>query len=223
MRRNFLYIGIALIIVGIAVGLFSLQSVVPSAFSNATVKTISVNSTALAYLPVYMNQTGLAIVYFNASSPVDFYFANATGFAAMSSAKPANVTSAAVGKEGKGVYEVYLNATSGAFPYTLSGLKTPSYVANVTGAMQIGTYYAAFLGLGSGTESVVARSVVVPLSAINSTFSKVALYGGVTIVIILAGIVLIILSFVMKDKQKQEEGMDENAKKAYEKIEKKRS
>ncbi len=222
MRRNFLYLGIILLVSGIALGLSTPGFTLPTQGSNQISVGVIVNASALGYLPVRMNQSGLVILTFNSSSAVDFYFANATAFGQISVAQPAipKARSTAMGLEGNGVYEVYTNSINGAFPYTgFQGVATPVYLLNVS-LLQAGTYYGIFANAGNKTAQIAVMAIPISLSTLQSSATSLGVYFGAAFLLFIAGIALIIFSLVSKGGQKKQDAMDQAAANEYERIEK---
>ena len=224
MRKKFLYIGIILFVLGIIVGILSTSLALPSTFSNPIEGQILVNASSLGYVPITLNQTGIVILFFNSSSPVDLYFANASAFGRISGAGISGGASRneAINLEGNGVYEVYENSTNGVFPYAYQGFAAPKYLVNSSTVLQSGTYYAIFANGGSGAAAIIARMLPASLTTINSEFQGFALYGAATIVLVVVGLGMVVLSFFLKNKPKAEQGgMEEEVKKEYDRIDKK--
>ncbi|MGA3021126.1 MAG: hypothetical protein ABSD68_04225 [Candidatus Micrarchaeales archaeon] len=223
MIRKFLYLGILLFIFGIVSAFMAISSIIPSQFSTPNYKQLVINSSSMKYLEFPLNQTGVVEILFNSNSPVNFYFTNATAFGKISAlgAAPSSIGSLASSLKGNGVYEIYQNSTSGEFPYISYGNSTPSYVSNETALLNASTYYAIFTYSGSASANVQLSSMSIPFSALKSGLETTGIYGGIAIVLVLAGIVLIILSIFMKPKQPAQDKIDEEAKKEYESIEKK--
>ena len=83
MRKNFLYLGILLLILGIILAFASPSFALPSQFSSPSSQIVLVNASLLGYVPMQLNQSGLVVLTFNASAPVDFYLANSGYFVVM--------------------------------------------------------------------------------------------------------------------------------------------
>ncbi len=224
VKKKFLYIGLALIVVGIAVGFLSPGLALPSAFPPPISHNMTLASGAVDYLPMNLNESGLTILTFNSTAPLDFYLANATAFSSIESAASSNSSprTAALSLEGSGVYEVYQNSRSGVFPYTnLPNVTAPAYLTNVT-LMQQGTYYAVFYNSGNSSAAVNLATLALALSKIQSGEASIGLYLGVAVVLFIAGLAIAIYGFVSKEKQDgQQGGMDADAAREYDRIEKK--
>ncbi len=213
MKKNFLYIGLGLLALAIILFLLAPGIALPQQFQNPIAQTIAVNGSSLGFLPVVLNQSGVVILTFNSTSAVDEYFTNLSAFTRIASSKVANsiARNTAVGLEGKGVYEVYENSTSGAYPFTgFQGIVTPTYVANTTTVLQAGTYYVIFANNKTSAASISVTSLPISLSKLQSGTSSLGVFLGACALLLIAGLAMIALSFFSKDKQKlQEAQMDE--------------
>jgi len=223
MNRKFLYLGILLFVAGIFVSLVSLQTTLSSQFT-PTAMHMLLQSNSFKYVPLSLNQTGIIEILFNASAGIDFYLMNATAFASVSNANALNTSyrNIAVALEGKGAYEIYENSTNGVFPgLKYPGVASPTYLSNATQVLEVGTYYAFFSNTKNYSVTADLNTIVLPLSALQSSFSTAGIYGGISILLLLAGIILFVVSFFLKGKPKPAEGeMDEDVKREYERIEK---
>ncbi len=225
VRKKILYIGLALVVIGIAVAFLSPGVALPAIFPSPVSHNITVMAGALGSLPIYLNESGLAILTFNSSAPVDFYLTNSTAFASISAASQTNSSPrlAAIGLEGNGVYELYQSSTSGVFPYTnLPNVTAPAYLLNVS-LLQPGTYYALFYNTGNASARVSAALLPLSLSAIQSGETSIGAYFGVAAILFIVGVALSIFAFVSKGKQKEVEGtIDADAAREYDRIERKK-
>lgn len=230
MRKNLFYAGVVLLIFGIifmafaimnaAAGL-SLPQIVPTQTS------LFINSSDIGFVSMPLNESGMIYAAFNSTYPVDFYLANASVFSAIEHAGAANMSarSVAASLEGKGVYEVYEGSAEGAFPPGLINYTAPKYLLNLTSLLTNGIYYAVFANFGNKTAFVYLRYVTPNETAImtvsNANTSRLA-YVAAAFLVICAAVVVIVASFVIKGKQKQQpqDTIDEQAKKEYERIEK---
>lgn len=221
MRKNFLYLGILLLISGIALGLFTPGFSFSPQAQNRISEGVVVNASALGYVPLPLNQSGVIVLTFNSSSNIDFYFANATAFGKISAAKVAGSgsRSIAVSFEGKGVYEVYQNNLNGAFPYPGNqGVASPLYLLNST-LLRPGIYYAIFANPGNRTAQIAVTAFPIPLSGIQSSATSLSTYFGVAFLLFVAGIGLMVFSLLSKRGQKDQEAMDREVEKEYDRIE----
>jgi hypothetical protein len=222
MIRKFLYLGILLFIFGIVSAFMAASSIIPSQFS-PNYRKLTVNSSSMNYLAFPLNQTGIVELLFNSSSPVDFYFTNATAFSEISSlsSTPSGIRSLATSLEGKGVYEVYKSSIFGAFPYISYGnLTAPDYMFNETALFNASTYYAVFAYSGNASATVQLTFMSIPLSGLKSGLETTGIFGSVAIILILAGLVMAVVSVFMKPKQSGQDETDKDAKKEYDEIEK---
>ncbi|MDE1873723.1 MAG: hypothetical protein KGI04_01215 [Candidatus Micrarchaeota archaeon] len=223
MKKKFLYIGLALLIVAIAVFVVAPGSVIPGAFPAPIPRSLSVGSGSLDSIAMTLNQSGIVIVTFNSSANVDLYVANATAFGAIRGAQMSNYSarSAALALEGGGVYEVYEDSGSGAFPYTgYPNVTAPAYLLNIS-LMPPGTYYAMFYNPGAASANLSVSYLPVSLAQIQSGGSSVLAYLAVSFIIFVAGLGFVIYSFLAKEKATEVATIDADAAKEYDRLEKK--
>ena len=217
MKKNLFYIGIVLVIAGIAVFVIGPSSVIPSIFPNATSQSIEVAANSINAIPVPLSEAGLPVLTFNSSTSMDFFFTNATAYGKISGAPAANssATSAAVALEGNGVYEVYVASKKGAFPYLgYANITSPNYLLNVS-FLQPGTYYAIFYDPGSVPAGVTITTLSVSLSKIQSGATSIYTAVGVAVVLFVLGLGLTIYSLISKDKKNEQAEMDTQAAQQY--------
>ena len=119
MRKNFLYIGLLLFVLGLATAFVLLPSQA-SQHLNPIQKQLLLSSGSVNYVAIPMNKTGIIEAIFSSSSPVDFYFANSSAFGAIESPGPTSTRERAVSLEGKGVYAIYEGSKNAAFPIMVS-------------------------------------------------------------------------------------------------------
>ncbi|MDE1854743.1 MAG: hypothetical protein KGH57_00260 [Candidatus Micrarchaeota archaeon] len=221
MKKNLFYIGIVLIIAGIAVFVIGPSSVIPSIFPNATSQSIEVAANSINAIPMPLSQAGLPVLTFNSSTSIDFFFTNATAYGQISApAADSSAMSKAVALEGNGVYEVYVASKKGAFPYLgYANITSPNYLLNVS-FLQPGTYYAIFYDPGSIPAGVTITTLSVSLSKIQSGATSIYTAVGVAVVLFVAGLGLTIYSLISKDKKTEQAEMDTQAAHEYEKMDK---
>ncbi len=220
VKRNLFYIGIVLVVLGLGVGFVAPGSVIPSLFPSPASQSVSVAAGSVGNLPIQLNESGLIVLTFNSISKINFYVANATAFGAIGSAG-ANATRTALGLEGNGVYEVYENSTSGAFPYAgYQNTTAPNYLLNVS-AMPAGTYYAAFYNGGNATAQVGITYLAISISKIQNGEASVGNYLAIAAVLFVVGVGLTVYSFIAKDTSKEQAATDAEAAKEYAKLDKK--
>jgi hypothetical protein len=225
MKKKLLYLGLMLVAVGVGIGLIAPGTVIPSLFPAPSMQSATVAQGAMSSLPIQINESdesGLPIIRFSSSSGVDFYLANASAYAAISGAGGGNSSarSTAVGLEGRGVYEIYENATSGAFPFlSYLNVTAPAYILN-SSLLQPGTYYMIFRNQGSSTANIAVKAFTVSLSKVESGEASVGAYLTVAAVVFFAGVGLAIYALIAKDREKAQVAIDEDVAREYERIEK---
>lgn len=220
MRKKFLYLGILLVIVGIIVAFASPGFALPSQFTNPISQMLTINASMLGYMPLQLNESGLVVMMFNASAPVDFYLANTAAFLQIENKSVANSSarSEAVGLEGNGVYELYEGSGNGIFPYTtLAGITKPNYLQNVS-TLKSGTYYAVFANSGSQNALIQLTMLPVSTAQLQSSTSSLGIYFGAAFVVFIVGVGLIIFSFLSKGGKNKDDEMDKQVAEQYDII-----
>ncbi|MEM3178200.1 MAG: hypothetical protein QXT36_03390 [Candidatus Micrarchaeaceae archaeon] len=190
MNKKILYIGIILFVLGIAIS-FAL----PSAIS-PNVEKISIEPFDYAYEPITINNTGTALIIdYLSSNLTNFYFANSSGFAALKNLMVANHSILSEAKQllGNGVIEIIPNSTSGAFP-SASALNTTNKTS--ISSMAPGTYYLIYENLNNKTIQLDYTYEALSGASELSIFSA----GIASFILFVAGIIIIILAFIIKPK-----------------------
>jgi hypothetical protein len=223
MRKNLLYIGILLFVIGIGTAFVILPSQA-SQHLNPVQKQLVLGSGSIGYVALQMNDRGILEALFTSTSPVDFYFTNSTAFSAIngSAASNSTVRQKAISLEGRGVYEIYESSLNGAFPIQYTNMTPPVYLQNITSMMSKGTYYAVFSNMNGTLANIKLLYAISNETSVNSVLGAVSIYGTLSLLLTLGGIALIGASFLWKEKPKQpqQDMMDEQAKREYERIEK---
>ncbi|VVB77276.1 Uncharacterised protein [uncultured archaeon] len=219
MRKNLLYLGIILFIIGIVAAMVSMQAAIPSGFAPVA-EQLTVGANSLSSVKLHLNESGMAWIAYNSSGAIDAYIANQSAFDAIEGASSASArASVATSLEGKGVYAIYSGSTSGSFPYASSGAASPAYM-NLSSAMAAGNYYLAFWNGGNSTAHITATYFLLSSAQMGSAVFDVAIYGGVSFLVAVAGIIIALVSLFIKEKTPaQAEKIDDEAQKAYEQIE----
>ncbi|MCL5239385.1 MAG: hypothetical protein M1286_02855 [Candidatus Marsarchaeota archaeon] len=222
MRKRILYLGLALIVIGVAIAFLSPGIALPSIFPSPVPHNLTVAPLSSRYVAVGLNQSGLTVLTFNSSSPIDFYMTNSTAFSLISASSSANYSprSEALSLEGNGVYEVYENSSTGVFPYTnFANLSAPSYLENTTFLLP-GAYYAFFYNTANRTANVTVDTLPLALSSIRSGESSIGIYVGVAIIVFFIGIGVSLYALFAKDRDREkQQAMDSDVAKEYERIE----
>ena len=221
MRKSVLFVGIALLIIGIVIVIVAVPTTLPNTFgSQINQMQLHVGPNAINYVSMYLNNTGLIGVTFNATNPVDFYLVTSVVFNQVSASK--NASAVAPSLYGNGVYEAYLNATLGVFPpIATNSFLPPAYFANVT-QLPAGTYYALFYNGGNRSAEVSTRYISLPASQLQASVSSIGTSaGGIGIILCFVGLIVIITALFLKAKPNPKElNEDAEAQKEYEQIEK---
>lgn len=220
MRRNVFYLGIVLLAVGMAVFFLGLPAEIQSQAIAPSASRLSLNALSLGYLPVILNQSGAISLTFNATSQVDFFLANASAYARMGmGASAANASAVALSAEGAGVFEIFQDATYGSFPFIATNVtaNTLLYTAG-TNVLPGGDYYAVFANVGNATTVVHLEYRTASVSLLQSRLNSIDIVIGVAVVLLAAGFLLVIASFMLQPKGLQQEVMDDAAKRAYDAI-----
>jgi hypothetical protein len=225
MRKNFLYAGLLLIALGLILVVFVFPSAVPSNLVTPISRQLVLSPGSSGYVQISLNTSGIIEAIFNSTVPLDFYFTNSSAFGAAYNNGIANdsVRGLAAVLQGKGVYEVYKSASNGAFPFKFANVTVADYLQNVT-VLGNGTYYAVFSNNNNASAAINLMYASASSESLRSTFNTLGMYGLAAIVVFLAGLGLAVASFLMKEKPKPQNSvqMDEDAKKMYDSIEKKR-
>ncbi|MEM3781518.1 MAG: hypothetical protein QXT43_00955 [Candidatus Micrarchaeaceae archaeon] len=216
MNTKVLIFGVLLLIVGVVVAGGSFSSALPSFYSNSSTQILSVGAGSEKYLAIHLNSTGGFSISYNSSAPVLFIVANSSAFYAIGS-NPSAAVQAAKSLEGKGVFEL-VNGSSGVFPYenftaenAAIHVSVPEYDSSefVFGP---GEYYALFLNMGNETASIEARYATVASFVLPKNQTVQSVKSGsfaASSALILIGLLLIIVSFFIKGKSKQQFSQEE--------------
>lgn len=220
MRKRLLYAGAIVFAAGLLLALIATASLGSSASAPVS-NTVTLGAgSQLGYVQIFLNQSGLVVLTYNATAGVDFYFVNQTAFNKISSAIAAGrgASSTAASLEGSGVYAAYSNLSAGTFPFTSSHVP---YLSNAT-VLSGGNYYALFNSRANITGQVSVGYIRVTASQLGATYTTVILIG-VAMLLMVAGIIIALVSLFLKPKESAKEKiaqMDEEAKKEYEALEK---
>jgi hypothetical protein len=220
MRKKLLYAGAIVFVVGLVLALVAVQWAIPSGAVPASNALVLGAGSPLSYVRIFLNQSGMVVLTYNATSGVNFYFANQSAFNAISAASASgrSLGSTAAGLEGSGVYAVY-NGSAGTFPFSSSQVP---YLMNAT-MLSGGNYYALFSSRSNATNHVTVNYLRVTQTQLGSTYMSVIL-GGVSVLLMIAGIIIAIVSLFLKPKEGARERrvaqMDEAARKEYRELEK---
>jgi hypothetical protein len=227
MKKKLFYTGIILVVAALAAFFFAVPALaVPSQLVNVTPKSVAITAGSSAYVPVFLNQTGIVTAGYNASGPLAFYLVNASAFRVIGNASSSNLSAVQEAKalEGRGVFELYANSTKGVYPYYANysaELHAPDYQANVS-PMPQGYYYVDMFNPGNAIVTAAVSVEPITVSQLQSTSGSIG--DGMLIVgiIFVLGIAIIVYSVFSKPKQQaQGGGLDAEVARAYDQIEKK--
>ncbi len=230
MDKRLLLAGIVLIVAGAAIAIAYASQNFSVAATSAR-QTVSIAPNGIVYSQVTLNSSNLLYVAYKAgnNTPVDFYLVSSSAFSTLlpyieKGSIPASVLAA---YKGSGLYMEMENSTQGIFPYNASyssqGFTTPSYYNN-TAILGKGTYYMIYRNPGS-IASNTTFGYVLPNGALVSTATEIStsglgLYGAVSALLILAGLVVAVWSLLSGGKEQQEvsEEREEEVRKLYKRI-----
>ncbi|MGC8479091.1 MAG: hypothetical protein ACP5M9_00250 [Candidatus Micrarchaeia archaeon] len=221
-------------------------SVAPQQLGNSTyINKIIVAQNSIVVSPIEIKNTSFFVFSYAASSPIDFYFMNQSGYNYINSYNAVNNGSFIYKNgpklAGKGVLEYILNGTLGTtFPYTSNlsnyGYKEPNYFYNGSAygpgssIYEDGSYYLYFYNNNSPYINVTYRYSLIKFAnitngnfteSLNSNFVPGSLVSSLSFII---GIILIVYGVIRKPNDKKaQEVVDKKALDIYEELEKKNS
>ncbi|MGC8628938.1 MAG: hypothetical protein ACP5T4_01885 [Candidatus Micrarchaeia archaeon] len=224
MNTRILLFGIILFVAGLIVSAASVSSVLASVSTSPTSFSLYVAPESYAYLNVSENLNALTSIFYSASQPITFVYANYSAFKVLTASQSKNFIDTAMGLEGKGVYEI-ANATKGIFPYVSSLSSTipePIYATNYSTTAQ-GTYFAIFFNHNSTTADVEAKEITYSYAGIQNGIKVASGTVLASSILMILGLLIIVFSFFASRSKKAQtpETMDENVAKIYAQIEKK--
>ena len=213
MDKRFVLIGIMLMIAGALVA-FSYSSQIGPKAGTLTRQSLIIAPNSLVYSPIILNKTdAVYVIYTSGNVPVNFYLINSYAFSGIVPALkkgyvPKNIISE---YSGNGLYIEIKNSSQGIFPYNNSlsgeGFPAPEYYsgAEVLGS---GTYYMIYANPGS-LPSNITFGYVLPSTALSNDTqqfisSGMGLYGSVSAVMILAGVIMIVWGVISEGREKDD-------------------
>ena len=216
MDKKLLGIGIVLLIVGalLSTGSYqATQSIFPNANNTVTAKALLAPH-LIAYSPLYLNTTSFVSMGYNSSNTISFYLVNGSAFTRLLPLIDANrsLIGNATALEGKGVFFIVYNQSRGIYPYqTVYGnlFPVPTYQNTNSSVLLSGTYYLIFENDAGANTIVAYSSLAKPASSVSIIASSSAGFGLVGAFLVLAGLVLMVYSFIsrrnVQEQLKQEE------------------
>ncbi len=214
MDRRILAFGILLMLVGVIVG---------SAAMNSSLGDLGVHGTVLApgtaaSMSMQLNRSSEAVLSYNSTAPIDFYFMDSSAFAMLPQNGSAHgIRGIAASMNGNGIYFSSVNRSYGGFVYTGENA-TAEFIgpqnngSGISGPVTLknGTYYAVY-----ADNYPYAANVVTGFNYINpqSIPASVSFAG----LMFMAGVIAVILSFLRKGKGNAEP-REEEIRRAYDEI-----
>ena len=233
MNKKVLYLGVLLFIFGLAVLFLSVpQSNQYQGLNISAYHTIELTPNSSISVPAQINGTGIAVAEFKSTEPTLYLFENYSALSIANSIAYNSINSSyAVSLRSKGIYSIGSPNYSGVYTYTynssaflpsnaLSGYNPLTYSSFIN---QNGTYYMTFRNTGSNSSTLIYNYFSTKISSLPTNY-----IGAISITSIAGpalsfiGMVLIILSLMMKSKKAIEEERleDANIEKAYMRLEK---
>ena len=213
MDKRFVLIGVVLMVAGALVA-FSYSSQIGTKAGTLTRQSLIVAPNSLVYSPITLNKTNAVyVIYTSGNVPVDFYLVDSYAFSGIvpdlkKGYVPKNIISE---YSGNGLYIEIKNSSQGIFPYNSSlsgeGFPAPKYYsgAEVLGS---GTYYMIYANPGSLPSNITFGYVLPSAGLTNDTqqfiSSGMGLYGSVSAVMVLAGIIMIVWGVISEGKDKED-------------------
>ncbi len=216
-----MYLGIALILISLALFALSLNSLIPLFQSSQSVRNLTVLPGSMKSIPVMLNDTNFTSLVFGSKRSFDFFFANYSAFSSLGSKNSTRIETEAPALEGRGIFEAYFNATGGEFPFVSLPNETQPGYFNIT-FLRPGTYYAIFYNPGASQDNISVGLRPFSLSGLESQKNSFFEYTGVAALSFIAGICLAIYGFVSGAKRGDEMQIDKEAAREYELMERKK-
>lgn len=224
MNKRIIIIGIIVIILSFLIGTIALPNALLGIahFSNQSVSILPAHN---SYLPYFINETGFIVVGYQSSTPLNFYFANASAFLILQNYMNSTLQLSqwATRLQGNGVLESIPNSKVGIFPYSQfsSSNSTPagSYVIANASLLPAGNYYAIFQNLANSSASVNVTSDV--STNISSQGGYIFGIGVLIFVLFVAGIIIIVYGVIKKPKAAPEQtGSEQKVDELYKGVSK---
>lgn len=228
-----LLFGLLLIAIGvIIVYSYTFKELNASTMATGTKQTIIIAPNQMVSSPIILNSTGIVYLLYNSNAvPINFYLLNSTAFASLTQYMQSGSLSpnALSSLESGDLYKKAYNGTEGILVLQGSssalGL-TPALYYNSSLVLSGGTYYAIYANPGNASASTTYGYVLPNSGLINGAnqiaTSGLGLDGGISALLILAGIILCVYSFISAGKPRQKAVQRDKAiQKLYRDIEKK--
>lgn len=222
MRKNIVYVGIALLVIAVAL-LFVSGSVI-NVHGLLTEQNLTISSLSFSTIPISISNNSIPLVIGRFSSDVNFYFFNSTGFSdwnrLMNRSNSPIGYATALSLKGYGLLFAYLNTTSVVLPYqTGVGNVTPAYFVNSSKGFSGGTYYAVIDNSKGSVSSANAVNATLLYNSQGSSSSAIshlvleeAAFGISFFIFLVAGVIVLIYGFIKKPKTDGMAAMQTSAK-----------
>ncbi len=229
MNKKFVSLGVILLIAGLLVA-FSYSSQSGKQAGTLSRQNIIIAPNSLVYSPIVLNKTDVVyVVYTSDNVPINFYLVNSYAFSGIrqnitKGYLPGNFIS---DYSGRGLYIAIKNSSHGIFPYTSNfssdGFSAPTYY-NGTEILGVGTYYMIYANSGNVPSNITFGYVLPNTAIINETqnfvSSGMGVYGSVSALLFMGGIILIVWGVIAEGKEKDESKYkEEEIQKMYKQIE----
>ena len=233
MNKKVLYMGVLLFIFGLAI-LF--LSVPPSnqyqGLNISAYHTIEMTPNSSISVPIQVNGTGIAVAEFKSTEPTLYLFENYSALPIANSIAYNSINSSyAMALRSKGIYSIGYPNYSGVYTYTYNSstslpanaIESYNPLAYSSFISENGTYYMTFRNTGSNSSTLIYNYFSTKISSLPTNYiGSVSLTSIAGPSLSFVGMILIILSLMMKSKKAIEEERMEDAsiEKAYERLEK---
>jgi|GEM_PF-5919805 hypothetical protein len=232
MDRRLFLLGVLLIVIGILIAFsYTYQALNASTVATGSRQTITIAPNRIVSSPISLNSTSMVYLVYNSNAvPITFYLLNSTAFDSLSPyLQSGNLSSNVLTSlESGDLYKKAYNNTGGVFllqgSSSAQGLSPASY--NLSLVLAGGTYYAIYRNPGNSSATTTYGYVLPNSGLITGTnqiiSSGLGLYGEASAILILAGLILCVYSFVLPGrKPKNASRREEAIQKLYLNIEKK--
>lgn len=233
MIKKFVYIGLLLILIFFVILLISstyffnqlktISQLNPSIYTN---KTIQVSSFNYSYFSIRIKNIAKFVLIAKFNNPINFYLFNNSGFnkwnnSISNNQKKLNGFIQAKSLINNGSILILKNTSLIEFPEIASSL---IYKANLTKQASNQTYYFVIdntNGSQSANKTILAKITYIYIGSklLVKVYSSMAIFGLISFIILIAGVVFIIFGALKKNKhEKIQEELPTDIKKIYSQI-----
>ncbi len=232
MIKKFVYIGLLLVLI-FFIALIASSGYLFNQIKSSSYyinKTLEVNAFNYSYFSLPIQNLSKFALILKSNNPVNFYLFNGSGFNKWNNSVASNLNKVNGLNEAKsqinnGIILINQNTTLIQYPESSPNV----YQANLTKQKLNQTYYFVIDNTNGSKSASKNISVSIIYVYLNSTlvpiFSRMAIIGLITFIILIAGIVLIVFGILKKNKnpaqENKNEEMPEEIKKIYSDIEQK--